>query len=443
MRSVFLISLLVLAPLCGEPSRELELTVHLQTEEKRLPLFLHVDPSCPTAAREALLFDLHHGGYLAPATVAADASKTLQGDLSSPHVLRHASKSGVAYLTSLQPTPDGQWVLEGVSVRDGRAWKTHPCPMPMDPLEQRRWVHMRTDALHKEFFQRPPIATRRILYTISPQSDGATEIWEMDYDGQGRRKITGDAHVCFSPIYLPAQAGQRPEGILYVSYRAGVPKLFMITAPGRAPQRISELAGNQFHPGLSAQQDRIAFVSDAAGRPDLFIQSFCPKRGGIGQARQLYTAPHSGQASPTWSPDGARIAFVSDKDKGQRIYIVEIPPLGTRIQEIQPTCITKTHLENTAPSWSPNGRYLAYCAKVSGVRQIWVYDFETGRERALTSGPHHKENPCWAPDSLHLVFNTATSSQSELFLANLNEASAQRITQGKGIKRFPFWERTQ
>ena len=440
MRNLLLLVLCWCAALPAAPADPLELTVHLQTEEKRQPLYLSLPAECPQAIRSALQFDLYHGGYFAPATLSEEASKTLATSMGKPEWWKAASKLGLAYVATLRKTPPGLWQLECTRIASRDTWKSEERALTGDPTEQRFLTHTWTDALHLAWFQRPPIATKRILYTWAKQSGGASEIWEADYDGQNRRKLISEAHVCLSPMYLPADRGHHPQGILYVSYRAGMPKLFMVPTLGEQPQRVSELAGNQFHPILSRQADRIAFISDAAGRPDLFIQPFCPKRGALGRARQLYTAPHSGQASPTWSPDGKKIAFVSDKDRAQRIYVLEIPPLETKIQEMRPVCISKVNAENTAPAWSPNGRYLAYCAKVAGTRQIWVYDFETGQERALSSGPHHKENPVWGADSLHLVYNTANATQSELYLANLNEPSAVRITEGPGIKRFPHWD---
>jgi TolB protein len=259
-------------------------------------------------------------------------------------------------------------------------------------------------------------------------------------DGYGAHRVIADNHICLSPTFLPPSPNKKPDGYMLVSYRSGPPKIFWGHFGDSQIQRLSTLPGNQFHPALSPQRDRIAFICDAAGRPDLFVQGFSPDRGVIGKARQLFTSSNGVQASPTFSPDGRKIAFVSDQDGCQRIYVLEIPPPGTPLKEIRPTVLTRRHRENTAPAWSPDGRYLAYCAKVDGVRQIWIYDFSTQEEKPLTSGPQHKENPSWAPDSLHLVFNSASHRRSELFIANLHEEGAVRISQGSGLKRFPAWE---
>lgn len=83
---------------------------------------------------------------------------------------------------------------------------------------------------------------------------------------------------------------------------------------------------------------------------------------------------------------------------------------------------------------------LAYAAKTDGVRQIWIYDFESGEEKQLTTGPETKENPAWAPDSIHLIYNTETDGSSELYLINLLQPDPAQISKGPGQKRFASWE---
>lgn len=311
------------------------------------------------------------------------------------------------------------------------------------PQEDRRLVHKLSDAILRELFEVEGIASTRLLYTVKKKEGGkdVSEVWECDYDGGNGRRLIQNSGYCVTPAYIPPKPGYIAGSFVYVSYKTGIPKIYVASTEGEVGRQLISLSGNQLMPAVSRLRDRIAYISDVTGSPDLFIQDFDPEKGIQGKPRHLYTAPNATQASPAFSPEGTRIAFVSDKGGGSpAIYVLTIPPQGTPLKTMTPTLITKSNRENTAPCWSPDGTKIAYCAKTNGVRQIWVYDFLTGKERQLTDGAGNKENPTWAPNSMHLVFNTSDSLASELYLINLNQPQAVRISSGTGEKRFPHWQ---
>lgn len=306
----------------------------------------------------------------------------------------------------------------------------------------RKQMHKIADAIHSALFNKEGIASTQLLYTLQTLSQDKqyhSEIWQCDYDGGNVKQLTKGGHYCITPVFYPLKKGKEPQ-FLYVSYEKGPSKIFISSMENAHPEPFISLRGNQLLPTISRDRSKIAFICDASGRADLFVQPIHPERGLLGKPVQAYTFPSAVQASPTFSPDGKKIAFVSDKEGTPRIYVINTPhySLGRDLPEA--LCITKKNKENTSPNWSPDGKKLAYSAKTDGIRQIWIYDFETNEERQLTTGKSHKENPCWAPNSLHIVFNTADPNSSELYLVNLNEAKTIKITDGPGKKHYPAWQ---
>lgn len=301
--------------------------------------------------------------------------------------------------------------------------------------DDRQIIHKLADTIHEELFGVEGIAASRFLYTL--RHGESSEVWEADYDGENARQVTQDGGYCVTPCYIPPKPGHVPGGFFYVAYKTGQPKIYVAPLKDGVGQRFSNLGGVQLMPALSRQRDLVAFISDVSGNPDLFMQAFDPEEGPQGKPRQILTAKFATQGTPTFSPDGTRIAFVSNKDGSPRIYIIKIPDPETLLKEIKTELVTKFNRESTAPAWSPDGTKIAYCAKTKGIRQIWVYDLLKKRETQLTQGPGNKENPTWAPNSLHIIFNSTDADNSELYLLNLKQPKTIKISSGPGKKRFP------
>lgn len=310
--------------------------------------------------------------------------------------------------------------------------------------EDRRRVHEASDALFEGLWGKKGIASTHVLYTqrYSEGSDSnswRTEVWESDYDGANARQITHDGKLCVTPVYLPALQG-KVRRFMYVSYKTGQPKLYLANLGDGTAKRVSYLRGNQLAPALSQRSDLVAFISDILGNPELFIQG-CDGAGTlVGKPWQVTSLPKGAQGSPTFSPDGKRVAFVSNKDGAPRIYITSVPQPQSSALDLKLQLLTKQNRENTSPCFSPDGKKLVYSARTKGERQIWLYDFATGKEVQLTSGGGDKESPFFAPDSEHIVFHSTSRSGSELYITHIDDPAAIKISSGSGEKRFASWE---
>ncbi|MES2273381.1 MAG: translocation protein TolB [Chlamydiota bacterium] len=333
--------------------------------------------------------------------------------------------------------------LTAFNIEKGTSKKYSDIPLTGSIEKDRIPLHRLTDTLQKDLFGKEGIASLRILYAkrLKNEEKGLewlSEIWICDADGGRARQLTQDKSYCLSPSFLPKTSNGDLE-FFYVSDKIGQSKIYRASLANPKGVPMVELRGNQALASLSRQGNQMAFITDVAGRPDLFIQNLDPKGRMLGKARQLYSSPRATQASPTFSPDGKRVAFVSDKDGPPRIYLLDV--IGAKeTKRAAPKLLTRKNRENTSPSWSPDGTKLAYSAKTEGVRQIWIYDFESEEEMQLTNSPENKENPSWAPDNFHLVYNTEFEDTSEIYLIDLNQSDPIQITKGAGQKRFASWE---
>src|SRR5690606_24107664 len=124
------------------------------------------------------------------------------------------------------------------------------------------------------------------------------------------------------------------------------------------------IRGNQLMPTISRQRDMAAFISDATGNPDLFLLAYSPENGSEGKPFQAFKTNKATQASPSFSPDGKRLALVSNKDGNARIYILDIKDASPGKPIEKAKLVSRYCKENSAPAWSPDGNKIAYCGLI-------------------------------------------------------------------------------
>ncbi|HXG27705.1 MAG TPA: Tol-Pal system beta propeller repeat protein TolB [Nevskiales bacterium] len=136
--------------------------------------------------------------------------------------------------------------------------------------------------------------------------------------------------------------------------------------------------------------------------------------------------------SPSWSPDGRKLAYVAFRDGRNEIYVHE---LATG----QATRISSRPGINGAPAWSPDGRKLAMTLSYAGSPDIYVYDLQTGQQQRITESRAIDTEPNWAPDGRSLVFTSDRGGRPQLYRVSAGGGNAERLTfEGKSNQRGVF-----
>lgn len=255
---------------------------------------------------------------------------------------------------------------------------------------------------------------------------GNPEVFVMAADGSNPRPATANRSINNFP-------GWSPDGqaIVYTSYRQdNRPMLFLSTRgqgrPGRLLRRLGGDRG-EFRGVFSPRGDRLAVVLAAeGGSADLFTVQ--PDGSGLTRI----TDDRAIDISPAWSPDGQRLAFVSDRAGSPQIYLSDLnggPPRRLTFQGSY----------NTHPAWSPDGRWIAYETRVEGQFDIWLIDPEGEVNLPLITHPRSDESPTWAPNSRKLAFSSRRRGRADIYVVDVNGDNLRRVTGSEGDDTSPSW----
>lgn len=125
--------------------------------------------------------------------------------------------------------------------------------------------------------------------------------------------------------------------------------------------------------------------------------------------------------SPTWSPDGRQIAYVSFEKKKAQIFTVAVADGRRRL-------LTDFTGINNAPAWSKDGRELAVVLSKGGSPKIYSVDLSTGNMRQLTFGDAIDTEPRYSPDGQSLLFTSGRGGAPQIYSLHLVDGSISRLT---------------
>lgn len=125
--------------------------------------------------------------------------------------------------------------------------------------------------------------------------------------------------------------------------------------------------------------------------------------------------------APTWSPDGKHIAYVSFETNRPAIYRQELAT-GRREQ------LTNFPGLNSSPAWSPDGRSMAMVLSKDGSPDIYLMDLETKRLTQLTNHYAIDTEPAWMPDGRSLLFTSDRGGKPQIYRYDLGTRETRRVT---------------
>ncbi len=292
---------------------------------------------------------------------------------------------------------------------------------PPDSPAFRMMVHRLADEIVRWITGLPGIAATQFVFLVDKQ------VYRMDSDGYNMTAVTGRGEEALSPTWSPDGAR-----VAYTQFDEGRGSIVIEDRGGTKRSVPGTGRDLNITPAFSPDGQWLAYARVGEDGTDIFKVSLA----GSGGPQRLTAGRFADNLSPTWSPDGRRIGFVSTRSGLPQVYVMGAD--GTDQELLAPFDYGVTGSSN-APEWSPDGASLVFHRDVSRSPQVFVLDINSRRVRQLTSSGRN-EDPTWAPDGRHVAFISDRSGRRQLWVIDMESGRVRQLRTSASV-RLPSWSR--
>lgn len=228
-------------------------------------------------------------------------------------------------------------------------------------------------------------------------------------------------------LYNPAWS---PDGsrIVFETNPPGRFALFTVRADGQASRPLWDSSSADTNASWSPDGRRVAFVSDrAGGQLDVFVAN--PDGTGV---VNISNDPGQ-QYQPAWSPDGRWIAYVTKPRPADRLHDIALANVETG----EKRAIVLPDTNEMAPSFSPDGTRLAFSSNRSGTSEIYTMRLDGTDVKAVTAGAQ-SGMPRWSRQG-RIAFRSNRDGNGEIYVMNGDGSGLVRLTDSPADDGMPAW----
>ena len=273
-----------------------------------------------------------------------------------------------------------------------------------------------------------------VIGNVTPATDGQYVVEFQLFDVLRRKQVIGFqltaskrlmrrvAHQIADEIYkeLTGVRGAFDTRVAYVT------EVSEADGGARYALAISDVDGHNEHvildstrpvmsPSWSPDGSRLAYVSFESDQPSIFIQDIA-----TGERERIASFPGINGA-PAFSPDGRHLAMTLSKDGNPEIYVMDLS--AKRLRRM-----TRNVAIDTEPAWSPDGKFLVFTSDRGGKPQIYRIEVDGGRPQRLTFEGSYNARPVYSPDGSSLALVHGENGRYRIGLFDMENSALQVLT---------------
>ncbi len=296
----------------------------------------------------------------------------------------------------------------------------------------RAGAHAISDDIHDSQRQLRGVARTKLTFVSDRQNERLTgtvekreskEVYVSDYDGANQQRVTTNGRLNLSPSWSPDG-----RSIAYTSYMKIMPQLLISNVYQGTMDIVTNDKSQAMLPVFSPDGAKMSFMSDRDGQFEIYSMN----RDGS-NVRRL-TTNQADDGSPTWSPTGTQIAFTSNRSGRPQIWLMDADGSNPRRITFNDTWADRA-------TWSPAPyNEIAYAGQTGPGFDIKIYDVATGQTHVLTDGSGSNESPTFSPNGRHIAFISTRAGKAQIYTMARDGKQLTKITSA-GANTYPNWSR--
>jgi Tol biopolymer transport system component/DNA-binding winged helix-turn-helix (wHTH) protein len=257
--------------------------------------------------------------------------------------------------------------------------------------------------------------------SVGPASGPAGDLFLVSVAGGNPKRLTFDNRFIWGP---PAWASDG-RGIVFSSDRGGLPNLWRISASGGVLSSVAGVGPVSLHPSIPLHGHRLAYVHSGSNQ-NIWLLKLLDEKHPRDPATILISSKGT-NALPQFSPDGAKIAFESERSGYNEVWVCSND--GS-----DPKPVTSLAGYSGSPHWSPDGRSLAFDFRAKDHSDIYVVEVPDGLPRLLpTFRGADNVVPSWSRDGQSIYFSSKREGEAfQIWKAPAKGGAPAQVTKKGG-----------
>jgi Tol biopolymer transport system component/DNA-binding winged helix-turn-helix (wHTH) protein len=313
-------------------------------------------------------------------------------------------------------TPDGKSLLFSENFRSGT---NSILSIALDTLQTKRVTNPPPGQIDRMPVYSPD---GQYLAFVRSNHDDFDDLVVQSSDGNVRKLSSSPTRILGPPTWSADS-----QAVIFSSSEERGPQLWRVPIGGGGkPEPLSQTGRNAWHPTVARRGYRLAYqqtvVLASLWKLDLANSSSESGRG-------LLTRSEGKNEAPQISPDGKRLAFMSDRSGSMEIWV-------SGVDGSNPVQLSALGKAGT-PRWSPDSKWIAFDSDARGRGAIYLVNVEGGEPRVLVQGDFENRVPSWSRDGKWIYFASDRNQGWQVWKVPVDGGPHVQITGGGG---FAAWE---